>query len=173
MAHLPKSYCLRLPRAHHLTVVLHAYLRIGDLCQFVAQIGHPRPTVPLGQYLLDIVVTVVGIFLTIGDRLITKNHQFAHFGQIGILADQFLDFLFLLKAEILGCHHTGRTTVTRLLIIVIEVIVFAQLIAHDVQQVVVEDVCIDAFDNHRTVVIVLHLRQFVTEFRRQIGLLVS
>ena len=72
----------------------------------------------------------------------------------------------------LGSHHTSRSPVAYLLIVLIQGFVVVQFISHHTEHVVVEDLTISPFFHEGIVGLVLHLGKFPAKIFRQFRLLV-
>ena len=127
---------LRLLGRHHLFVIRHMILGIGEFLLFVTQGTHPSPTAPLLQSLMDIGDALCHWFSV--HPFITVDREFAALFQITVFLDEGIEFLDRGIAFQLSHDETGGLTIAGLFIIVIEGLEVIQLIPHDTQQVVVE-----------------------------------
>ena len=69
------------------------------------------------------------------------------------------------------CDHTSRTTIARLIVIVVECIILFQLIANDTQEVTTEELAVTAFNDKGYILLLLDLCQLVAELVGQLRLL--
>ena len=162
---------LRLLRQDHGLVIGHIVLRIGHLGLLVAQFVHPGPTAPPCQYILDIIVATGRPVIVIASHIpIVLNGYLTSLGQVAIGLEEGVDFLRRGISVDLGRRNTGRTAVTCLHIVVVQGFILLKFIAHDTQQVVVEDPGIDTPDDEGCIILILHASQLPTESRCQFGL---
>ena len=169
--HVGEGHFLRLSGQRHLEVITEPELWIGYLLPFIAEGSQTRPApTPLVQGFADIVVLLaIGIP---GYLIVPFQSQFPDLRQILILLDECIELILPTISEGLGGYDTGRPAVAPILIIGIKGFqIIAQLITHDVQQVIVENPSIDTMDHERRIAFVLHLGQPLTEGRCQLGAL--
>ena len=168
---LLKLHGLRLLGQNQLLVVLEVVLRIGHLLFGILQDADTLPRTPLLERLVNLVELLAhGDLRLILGAVIAQDGQFTALGQILIDLDQRVDLLQGVVLEGICRRDTGSTPVACLRIEFVERVLFIQLVADDVQQVVVEDAGIDTFHDHRTVGIILQTGHLLTERLRQFGL---
>ena len=130
------------------------------LAQFahgVAQDVHPGPIAPLAQGVVDVVYLVVDRYVrSVGDKLIMLDGQLARLAQVAINMKKRVDRLQVFRLthlprvdnpvllEVESGADASRRTVAFGSIIIVKRLEGAGLHAHHMQQVVVEDLAVDA-----------------------------
>ena len=157
---------------HHPFAHVHAELGIGHIVLSIVQDGDPFPQRPFllslteeGEFLAH------GNLLLIPDTVIAHDGQLTSLGQILVYLDDGIDLLDAGIVVYLGSRDTGRPTIARLVVVLVEDPVFIQLIPDDMQEVVVEDIGISPFDDQRTIGLVFDAGKFRTEVIGEFGTL--
>ena len=146
---------LRLLGCHHLMIVRHTILRIGEFLFCIAQHAHPIPTAPLLKGFMDIGDTLCHR-LSI-HPVITVDREFAALLQITVFLDKGINLFNRRIAFQLSHHQTGGLTVASLGIIIVKRLQVIQLITDYTQQVVVEIMTVSTFLNKGLIDTLLHL----------------
>ena len=167
VAQLRQLHLLRLLGNDPLTLVGDTKLGIGHACLLILKgVFHAFPRTPLTHSLVDIGQS--GTLFEIRDLLVSQHSQLAGLRQILVDLDHGVEFLRRSVFVHLSGGDTGSPTVAHLIIIGMDILEVAiELIAHHTQQIIVEDIRIDTFQDKGLIGFVLHLRQLFTEFRRQ------
>ena len=145
------------------------------LAQFahgVAQDVHPGPIAPLAQGVVDVVYLVVDRYVrSVGDKLIMLDGQLAGLAQVAINMKKRVDRLQVFRLthlprvdnpvllEVESGADASRRTVAFGSIIIVKRLEGAGLHAHHMQQVVVEDLAVDARHHRRRILSTLVLGQ--------------